>query len=238
MHVACLTNDKNLWAVRVFAHLFNRFWGASQRVEVVGFHPPQHLPGNFSFYQVAAKNWPAEMWTDQLIKYLSSLDDELLILMLEDYWLVRPVNLHCITKMWGLAKQLTTMPSDQKLLRIDLTADRASKKQAKHFVTDGEYNVISTPAHTPYQMSYQAAIWHVPTLLEVLVRRETPWQSEVDGSQRLKQRGDLLVLGTEVHPLYYVPALRRHKIGIPNWGKIPADVRAEIKPLIPADKMR
>jgi hypothetical protein len=231
MHVAVLTNDKALWAIRPFAALFNRFWSKDQRVEVVGFSRPSFvMPANFSFASMGKENWPAERWTDQLIHYLEELAGDHLVLMLEDYWLKKYVDVACVEAMWRLAQEL-----GDRLLRIDLTTDRSKRPMARFYEDWEGFNVISTPADSPYQMSYQAAIWHRKNLLDVLVSGETPWQSEIYGSERLKEREDLLVLGTRHEPVPYVPVLRKNKVGLQNYHKIHPVTRMRIKSLIPEE---
>ena len=197
--IACLVNDKSLWALRPFCHLFNKFWKPNEQVDIVGFNPPQFdLPDNFNFISLDNTNWPSSKWTNQLISYLLRIKEDYVIFFLEDYWLKEPVDMFTVKSMVEYA------PKEPNLLRIDLTADRASQRHIPYHEYNG-VDIIQTVAGTPYQMSYQVGIWSRKKLLEVLVSNENAWQSEIDGSKRLDD--SYLVLGIKEHPVKYVPVL-------------------------------
>ena len=94
MRVIVTTCDAYLHALRPFAWLFNRYWGDDTEVIVGGFTPPSfELPSNFTFHSIGKQeDYPVDKWSDAVIKLLHELDDEVACLMLEDYWLARPVN--------------------------------------------------------------------------------------------------------------------------------------------------
>ena len=42
--------DQNLWILKVYFHLFRKFWGDDQKVVVLGFSEPDFdIPDNFTF---------------------------------------------------------------------------------------------------------------------------------------------------------------------------------------------
>lgn len=229
MKITTLTNDKALWAIRPFMQQFNKYWNDNQQVEIVGFHqPPFELLPNFSFKSIASNNWPASKWSNQLIEYLNSIPDKLVILMLEDYWLKSPVDDFAIKSMYEYAQTL------DNLLRIDLTGDRSQHRTASIYHEYNGFEIVRTKQPTPYQMSYQAAIWDRENLLKVLLPEENAWQSEIDGSKRVKD--DMLVLGLKEPAVSYVPVLRRNKTGLQGFSKFSQQDQNELLKLIPKDK--
>ncbi len=201
MKTYCLTNEKHYWLLPPFLELFQMFW-PWQRVEIVGYSRPPYPLNGTRFHCIYEENYPAEKWSTGLIEFLRSIEDEYFVLMLEDYWLSETVK-------GSVAMLLNAVQSGyfgDKFLRLDLSADRASHPYTLHERVAG-YEIISTPAHTPYQMSFQAAVWHRRNLLKVLVPGETPWEAEINGTQRLKG-SDWLVLGTLQRPLRYTPVWR------------------------------
>lgn len=209
MQVFILTNDKHLWLLRGFCHLFNTFWG--ENVTVVGFNPPPFsLPLNFTFYSLGRENGPVSQWSNYLIRLLDLVQGTHFILFLEDFWLTGKVDVDCIDIL------SSWIPPDA--LRVDLWKDRQAKRQARDIDTIGDYIIVETPPHTPYQMSLQAAIWNRDLLSQVLIPNETPWQVEIDGSKRLAHRPDLRVFGTRNCPVPYVPVNQK---GTFNPERIP-----------------
>jgi hypothetical protein len=54
-----------------------------------------------------------------------------------------------------------------------------------------------------YQISLQAGIWNIDNLLKILIPNETPWEVELNGTERLKSYPDLKVYGTRQWPMKY-----------------------------------
>lgn len=212
--VVVMTSDKYLPALRVFAWLFNKYWSAAQPVLVGGFTPPDWpLPANFTFLSLGAfADYPVGKWSDALIKLLSSIDDEAIVLMLEDYWLIRPVDQAAVDIGAGYARQFTN------LLRFDLTADRLFSYGPRYPNDVPDYGFaghldLVNPEPGPYRLSMMTAIWRRDNLLSLLVPNESPWDVEIVGTTRANERTDLLVLGTRQCPVRHILGLRGGETG-------------------------
>ena len=218
MKTYCLTNEKHYWLLPGFLELYRKFWPHG-RVEVVGYAPPS-FPLGVPSHSIAPTNYPAEQWTTGLIAFLRSLEDEYFILMLEDYWLTAPVP----GSVAMLCNAVASGYFGDNFLRLDLSGDRAAHPHTLHQRVSG-YEIISTSSHTPYQMSFQAAIWRRRSLLAVLQAGETPWEAEVNGSKRLRAPGaDWLVLGSLQRHLTYTPVWRGNQGGV-NFHNLPNEQR-------------
>lgn len=219
----CLTNEKHYWLLPPFLELHRHFW-PFQRVEVVGYGKPVQPLYGTPFHKIASTNYPVQQWSTGLIEFLQQLPDEYLVLMLEDYWLTAPVR-------GSVAMLLNVVQSGyfgDKFLRLDLSADRAAQAYTLHERVAG-FEIIATPSYSPYQMSFQAAVWHRENLLKVLVPNETPWEAEIAGTKRLRG-SDWLVLGTLQHPLKYTPVWRSQQ-GRLNLAGVPEKQQAYLKEL-------
>ncbi|MEE9573006.1 MAG: hypothetical protein V3W20_08165, partial [Candidatus Neomarinimicrobiota bacterium] len=185
-----LTNNKHLWLLPGLSYLFNEFW-PNQKVNIYGFNFPQFdLPDNFKFISLDNKNWPKEKWSNALIEMCLRTPQSHFIFMLEDFWLTSKVNHKKINHLVDYAKKQVDM------LRLDLSGNRAAYSQCYNYERSNGNQIIISPPETPYQMSVQAAIWNKKMLLSILKPNENPWQVEIDGTQRLSKRPDILVLGT------------------------------------------
>lgn len=216
--VIVVTSKDYLWAMKAFAYLFNIFWSELQPVivftDVIAREPLRH---NFTFRTINnGRPLPKERWSDGLIHGLNLIPNSHFVLMLEDYWLVRTVDHRGIETLADFAQ----MNSD--ILRIDLTDDRQFNGDARDIGSFGHYDLVETPYQSPYQMSFQAAIWNRTLLLEILQRNKTPWEVEMHTQPPESMR----VIGTKQSPLRYINAF---KGGDPhsalNLGAIPAEHR-------------
>lgn len=185
-----LTNNNHIWLMRGFAHLWQKYTDRYFNI-FYGDKYPYQLP-KVAFSQSLGQ-CPANRWSNSLLDMLDNISEDYFILMLEDFWLYEYADFEKID-------QLGSLMSDD-ILRIDLSGNRASYKSAYEIAS----SIVETPPGTPYQMSFQAAIWHKENMGKVLRKNENPWQAEVNGSERVK---NLRVLGTKPAVLKYQPVWR------------------------------
>jgi hypothetical protein len=215
--VTVYTNDNNLWLLQGFQYLFKKYWSSSQKTRVVGYAQPKNgtLAENFYFVSIDSRNYPVSDWSTGVIESLNVFrknGEEFIIFMLEDYWLTEPVN-HAALRT--LTEYMHEQP--RNILRVDLTADRCQyRRYALGTSIVGNCELVRTSADSPYQMSFQAGIWNVELLLEVLRPYENPWQTEIAGSKRLAKAGNnkYLVYGTRNYPVRYQPVYRTKRASI------------------------
>ena len=205
MRVIVLTCDKYLDALRPFSFLFNKYWGADQPVLVAGFTPPQFdLPSNFHFHSIGdMRDYPVSRWSDGLIALLHQIPDEVFTLMLEDYWITRPVYRQAVTMLEAWMHQF------KYTARMDLTGDRKHNGMASFYGACGHLNLVWSNPDSQYHMSMMTGIWRKDHLRSVLIPGETPWEVELQGTPRLgRMRDKVIVLGTEEWPVKHTLAFR------------------------------
>ena len=205
MRIAVLTCDKYLWAARIAAHLLGKYWSPMLPVDLVGFtHPGWSLPASWRFCSMGRQeDYPAEKWSNAVAQYLKSIDDDLVLLLLEDYWFCRRVDTEAL-------RLLETYMSfnGRNVVRMDLATDLL---YANGMVDVGPWDRLDLIRGGPegqYRISLQASIWNRGLLLELLAPDESARLFELDGTTRLKGRPELDVLGTRQSPLRYVIGIR------------------------------
>lgn len=199
LEVVVLTSNNYLHCLPPFAYLFNKFWSINQPVKVVRYEVrPRNLPGNFSSFAIG--NQADYTWSSGLKKYLQHHNGELVLLMLEDYFLDSSVHQENVKAAWKL---MTHHPG---IAKIDLTNDRLKVAHSDH---DDTFIVSASDA--PFQTSLQAAIWRKEFLLKFLDPTENPWQFERRGTKRVitaREKGEEgLILGFKRPPMSYVNAI-------------------------------
>jgi hypothetical protein len=223
LEVTVLTSNNYLRCLPPFAYLFNKFWSNQQPVKVVRYEiRPNNLPANFSNYAIGQQS--DYTWSSGLIKYLQYHNGELVLLMLEDYFIDSQVSIKAIQSAWDF---MITQPG---IAKIDLTGDRL--KVPHEYLSE---LFIQTAKDAPFQTSLQAAIWRKEFLLKFLNPKESPWAFEKTGTKRViraREAGEFdgLILGFKNPPLSYVNAIGgeghnsgewdRPKIGPGLWGEL------------------
>lgn len=189
------TCDKYLWACRPFLYLLGIYWSELQPVLIGGYTKPnwELLPA--TQFRSLRKSYPVAEWTDGLIDLFRSIDDDIFVWMLEDYWLNRGVNHQAVE---SLAEY---MRIHQEVLRIDLTTDRLYSGRAVDVDTWGYLDIIETPPDAPYQFSTQACLMNRANLLRCLRPGVSPWDFELHGNAMILD--GLRVLGTRQSPVRY-----------------------------------
>jgi hypothetical protein len=204
--VVVMTSDKYIDALRPFAWLVNEYWSRSKRFVVVGFTPPSfQLPGNFSFLSLGKfEDYPVDKWSDALIKLLvEHMQEQLFILMLEDYWITRRVSHEAIS----LAAAYMERHPD--IVKFDLCGDRLYAGGAKlDFDTFGFLDIVESSNTSAYHMSLMTGMWRKDLLLKVLKPGWSPWDVEIAGTTRLQGMKDLRVVGTRQWPIRHTLAFR------------------------------
>jgi hypothetical protein len=231
MRVIVLTSDKYLHALRPFAWLFQKYWSSEQEVLIGGFTPPDFdLPSNFSFHSIGKfEDYPVDKWTNAVIKLLNEIEDEAFVLMLEDYWITRPVDVRGVQMCHGYACQFGYV------LRIDLTLDRLFAHGPRYpgdvpdYAYLGHLDLIRSEPTSQYHMSLITGMWRRDNLLKVLQPDWSPWRVELEGTSHLAAHHahDLLILGTRQWPVRHTLGYRGGNPNEANLGQIrPEDIAA------------
>lgn len=223
LEVIVLTSNAYLRCLPPFAYLFNQFWGKEQAVKVVWYEVrPHNLPANFTNYAIGKQ--ADYTWSGGLIKFLKDYEGELILLMLEDYFLDGRVSTKAIQSAWDFMR---TQPG---IAKIDLTGDRL--KVPYEYLSE---LFIQTTKDAPFQTSLQAAIWRKDFLLRFLDPKENPWQFEKLGTKRViaaREKGEFdgLILGFKQPPMSYVNAVGGEGQNSDKWDrkKIPSWMWAEL----------
>jgi hypothetical protein len=213
--IVCMTSDGYIDAVRPFIYLLKRYWGfSSGEIEVVvaGFStPPFDLNDFGSNVNVKVKwhsigkfeDYPIEKWSNSLIDLLGQIDDEYIILMLEDYWVIRMINSSAI---YGAHSYMRQYPHT---LKFDLAADRFFAGGAtRDFMHHGWLDIVRSDPMSAYHMSLMTGMWNVELLKKVLLPDWNPWDVEIAGTTHLRNFRELDVVGSGQWPIKHTLAFR------------------------------
>lgn len=195
--IIVLTSDKRNWLLRGFIKQWQRY-GGGLPVTIAGFTRPEFdLPLHFDFHSIGAfDQYPVDRWTNALMDLFDQLRYEKTILLLEDYWLFRPVVLEALH--W--AEQFMEQHVD--CVRFCLTTDRLNCGNIQNFENFHGLSVFEA-GQSPYQLSFQASAWRIGLLFNALQRNWTPWQAEMKGSAWMDAHPEYRVFGSRQWPIPY-----------------------------------
>lgn len=210
MNILVTTSDKNMHLLRGFAHLFNKYFSMFQPVTVLGYAKPNFdLPRNFTFVSLGRQqDYPFRKWSDALLDFLSVRPDwDTFMLLLEDYYLVRAVD------VWGIELLYTYMREHRNVLKMDISADRLGSGSATDFAYLDDFDLIRSDPDSQYHWSWWPGIWNRDALFKVMLRGESCHEEELYGGPRVKE-AELDVLGTRQYPLRAISVYKYNEPGI------------------------
>jgi len=198
LRIVITTSDNYLPALRPMAYLLNKYYVPNPPVLVSGFTPPDFdLPANFTFHSIGKmEDYPVGKWSDGIIKLLHEIPDEVFLLLLEDMWPVRQVNVDAVNILYRYMLQF------KNVIKMDLYTDRLYAGGADLNYGHVSYiDLVKSDPNSAYHFSLMPGLWRKEHLLRVLVPGESPWSAETtSGTPRLRTMKDLDVLGTRMCP--------------------------------------
>jgi len=198
MRIVVPVYNKRHWALQPFAILFNKYW-STREVDVMCYSVPTvTLPSNFNIVSVDPIDFPRDKWADGMLLYLKNITDDAVVVLLEDYWLIRRADVDGVAKLANIL--------EENVLRVDLTTDRLYAEGVRDVGYVGHYDIIEAPG-SQYQMSLQAGIWNRKLFIEVLEAlpptRHSAWDVELEGTN-IVNNGNYRVFGTRQYPVRYI----------------------------------
>ena len=212
MQILIMTSDKTFHALRAFAWCWIKYALdlADYPIDIYGYSPqPFPLPRNFTYHSIGKfEDFPAQRWSDGLYHALSQSEESVVLLLLDDYWLVRDLD----TRAIKLAAHYVN--ENKNILRFDLSSDRLYAEGIQDAGTLGHLDLIESNPSIPYNLSLQAGLWNRKHLKDLLVSNESAWQFEMRGTERTARYPHLRVLGTRQVPMKYLIAVQNARLAL------------------------
>lgn len=220
IHVAVLTSDKYIEAVRPFLYLYDKYWKSvsvykQPDVTIFGFAPPKwaaKFPSHVKFESLGKfSDYPLSKWSDAFLLAIYKMLEggrTHSIIMLEDYWITHPVNVVAVDHAWKF------MMSYDGVVKFDLCGDRLYSANADlNYGKFGVLNLVKSKPWSPYHLSLMAGIWNLDHLRKIIKPGWSPWDVEIDGTAVLSDMEDLDVIGSHQWPVLHTLAFRSGDIG-------------------------
>lgn len=207
MQVIVMTSDNQYHCLNPFFHQWQKYYPSPVKFTICGFTPID----DDRFYSIGAfDDYPPNRWSDALIKVLDEVAEDVFWLMLGDFWLTRYSDTFAVKMCYDYLKQF------RYVIKMDLTTDRLYAEGGGKYLfgyhtydTLGYLDLIKSTPGSPYHMSLWGGLWNRDLLRKILIPGETAQQIELNGTSRLSQFGDeMLVLGTRQSPIRHANVIQ------------------------------
>ena|SRR3990167_7564904 len=173
MNIYVITSTNYTKLLPEFAERFEKYWGKP--------------------FFVYVSNTDIKHWSDGIIKFLESIEDEYFILLSEDFYLTGPVDKELIKELWGMRAGYD---------RVSLLGNHTPERT----VRNGKYFTHKEDAE--YQFSFEASIQKRGFLLEYLKAGYDPWEME-----RIRAKtGKGFIISSEHPAIFYQDKSRQLQI--------------------------
>jgi len=168
--VIVTTSDKYHHLLPIFCFLFNKYWGADQEVEIVGYKVPNvKLPENFTFVSLGEQPTRRDQWSTTLRKHFLKQPDYF-IWSMEDTFIKDFVNHKSLSILHEIVQ-------DKFVGRVALSDYSFSQYEHPYKIIDG-CKISNTSTLSKYNLSTQVALWNKDYLLRYMFNNLDPWQFE------------------------------------------------------------
>jgi len=137
-------------------------------------------------------------WSDRMLLILEQVEESVVLLMMEDYWLTHKVDTKALEEFAALFAS-----NDIDYIRLRQNGKTLAKQSYK---TDDRLFITSDAE--VYRAALQAAFWRVSTLKRLIKPHETVQQFEIQGSLRSRGTDRMLCVRESKYIQYVDSAVR------------------------------
>ena len=185
MEVYTITSNKYDHLIPNFALFFNKYWGNDQKVIVLAYREIKHkLPPNFEVIVIGEES---KLWTNSLVTYFTNCKNGYFTILLDDYWLCSHVD----------QDYLSIIKSYIKRTDIDKIELRFPDKNQLQNYTNYNDMFLQLKQTADYRTSLQGAVWKRDYLLKYLVPNQSAWKFEIEGGNKAKGDGAIILAPTK-----------------------------------------
>lgn len=181
MKILVTTSDQYIHLLEPHAALFNKYW-PNQDVTVLGFEKdvPQ-LPDNFSYVSLGNQSDFGRYWTNPIIPFMDSFDEEYFVLMMGDFFLTDYVD---VDKISMLEQEVKSGNAKKAVLDTHLSA----------YTVEYKPGIRMLMQQAPYRTTLHPAIWNKEYFTSFLKPDCTAWDFEIQNMRQSQTDGATILL--------------------------------------------
>ena len=128
------------------------------------------------------KTGPSSNWSDELKIALGQVPGNYFLLVLEDYFIYQPVDNRIIERLFKIAED-----ENADFLRLGCFPSRYNSYWP-YTPLPRYQDLAEIKPGAKYRVNLQVAIWKKQSLLDLVVSGETPWEFEINASERANRK--------------------------------------------------
>ena len=161
MVILVLSCDKNedLW--QPFRQLIEKYY--PNHPEIIYATETKKNP----YYKTICKNYPIEKWTKRIRETLNEINDNIILTMMDDDFIRKPVDIERIEYLKGQIKgNMAAIYFEKSFDKGDIETDIEGIKQRQH--------------GSDYEVCINCGIWQKDKLINIISRDSDPWDVELN----------------------------------------------------------
>tara|TARA_R100001443_G_C3351280_1_gene176909 strand:+ start:480 stop:1256 length:777 start_codon:yes stop_codon:yes gene_type:complete len=202
--------------IKVFCHLFNKYWGEDKEVNVVGYDKPNfEMPSNFKFISMGKQVGGPAMWATDLRKFFETKNDPYFIHVLDDQFISSPTRFDIMQDVFNYMITNNAVNANLGNIREHNGLIRFGDFQVNE--RNDEYDICTLSQNAEYRISTAFSIWEREYHLKYMILGRNPWEYEVLGSVEAKNDGTLHICTDREYPVYRIEGVVADSINTFNW---------------------
>jgi len=195
------TCDKYIHTIEGLSRTLKNYLNLKNKIILIGYSEPNfELPENWEFISFGTDGG-VKSWSNDLLKFFESFDDEYFIYMIDDTLMTRPANIEKIKL--GFDYMLNNTEVKKVFLQGSLAYEAGVGVLQSTVLTpidelNGEFHDVNQISN--YRTSLQTAIWNRDYFLSLLKPNHSPWDFEL---QHIKNDGVRILTTTNNHPIMF-----------------------------------
>lgn len=161
MKILVLSCDKNDDTFEAFYHCIEKYYPSHPEV----IYTTETIKN--PYYKTISYNIPLERWTERIRKTLNDIDDEQILIIMDDYFIRKQVD---VERIEYLSKQLK---GNIAVFYFEKSFDE----------NDTETNIVGMKKRqhgSAYEVAINCGLWQKDKLIDVLERNTDPWDIELN----------------------------------------------------------
>lgn len=180
MKILVLSCDRNFDTFEPFHHCLEKYW--PEHPETIYSTETRQNP----YYKTISKNYPLSQWTRRIRETLAEIDDPKILVMVDDYFIRKPVDLKRIEYAESHIKgDIAVLNFEKAYDPNDVLSSLEGFKMRQH--------------GSAYEVSIMCGLWQRDKLIKVLDRDCDPWTIELEqdnkGFSYFINSGDYIIDG-------------------------------------------
>jgi|TARA_R110000824_G_scaffold178013_2_gene357563 hypothetical protein len=205
MKVLVTTSNQYAFLLEPYSHLFNKHW-PGQEIVFLGFDPDSapDLPSNCTFHSLGKQEDFGLVWTDPLIPFIESLEDEYFIVTVEDMMLMNYVNLE---RMALLEEEIKHGHADKAVLDTHLNGNAEPYKEG----------LVCLNQTATYRTTLHPSIWRKKYFQRYLKPGFSAWDFELSNIAESMKDGATIISSDHPENVFEAANIYRKGVPVPRW---------------------